>query len=161
MKKLLLVPICTLIMAAIGPDLLAQTPEISGPAHVLDGDTIDIRGQRIRLHGIDAPEADQTCLDANRLRYPCGAIAFRALTALISRNSVRCVPRTTDRYGRSIAQCFVDGTDIGATLVRTGMAVAYRQYSRSYIHQEHRARLAGAGIWSGTFALPWNWRRSH
>ena len=160
MKKLLLVPICALIMAAIGPSLLARQPETAGPPRVLDGDTIDIRGQRIRLHGIDAPEADQTCLDANRLRYPCGAIATRALSAIISRNTIRCVTRDTDRYGRSIAQCFVNGTDIGATLVRTGMAVAYRQYSQSYVHEENSARDAGAGIWSGTFDFPWNWRRN-
>ena len=160
MNKLLVIPICAIVMAAAAPDLLAQTTETFGPAHVLDGDTIDIRGQRIRLHGIDAPEADQTCLDANRHRYPCGATATRVLTAIISSNPVRCVTRHTDRYSRSIAQCFVDGTDIGATLVRTGMAVAYRQYSRSYVNEEARARDARAGIWSGTFDLPWNWRRN-
>ena len=135
-------------------------PRRPDPAHVLDGDTIDLRGQRIRLHGIDAPEADQTCLDANRLRYRCGAVATRALSALISRKPVRCVTRDTDRYGRSIAQCFVTGTDIGATLVRSGMAVAYRQYSQAYIREEDRARDARAGIWSGTFDFPWNWRRT-
>ena len=160
MKKLFLFAICALAVAAIGPGLVAQHPETSGSAHVLDGDTIDLGGQHIRLHGIDAPEADQTCLDANRQRYRCGAVATRALAALISSNPVRCVTRDTDRFGRSIAQCFVDGADIGATLVRNGMALAYRQYSQAYIREENRAREARAGIWSGSFDFPWNWRRT-
>ena len=160
MKKLFLFAICALVIAAIGPGLPDKDPETSGPAHVLDGDTMDLRGKRIRLHGIDAPEADQTCLDANRQRYRCGAVATRALAALISRNPVRCVTRDTDRHARSIAQCFVDGTDIGATLVRSGMALAYRQYSQTYVREEDHAREARAGIWSGTFDFPWNWRRT-
>ncbi len=45
--------------------------EITGKPRVIDGDTIEIAGQRIRLHGIDAPEADQTCVARNQ-QWPCG-----------------------------------------------------------------------------------------
>lgn len=161
MKKLLLVPICALVLAAIAPRLPGQHSETPGRVHVLDGDTLDIAGERIRLHGIDAPEAAQSCIDANRRPYPCGAVSTRALNALVAGKTVRCTTHDTDRYGRSIAQCFADGRDIGATLVRNGMALAYRQYSRSYVHEENTARRNRAGLWSGSFDLPWNWRREH
>ncbi len=64
-----------------------------------------------------------------------------------------------DRYGRVVATCFVGVTDLGCWMVAHGWAVAYRRYSDRYIADEQAARDAGAGIWVGTFIMPWNWRR--
>ena len=50
----------------------ALTGEIAGTATVVDGDTVKIRGIRIRLHGIDAPESKQQCRRANGERWRCG-----------------------------------------------------------------------------------------
>ncbi|MYG26981.1 MAG: thermonuclease family protein [Boseongicola sp. SB0677_bin_26] len=133
---------------------------VSGPARVIDGDTIAIRGQRIRMHGIDAPESAQTCLDASGQAYRCGQVASNALASMAGRGSVACRARDVDRYGRLIAVCFRDGIDLNAWMVRDGYAMAYRRYSSDYVRHESAARARRAGIWQGRFVAPWDWRRT-
>ena len=87
--------------------------DITGPARVIDGDTIDVAGERIRFHGIDAPESGQTCI-ADGIIWPCGEKATTALTDFIGGSPVRCEGQGTDRYGRTIAACTVRGKDIEA-----------------------------------------------
>jgi endonuclease YncB( thermonuclease family) len=130
---------------------------IIGRASVIDGDTIEIHGTRIRLYGIDAPESDQTCIDdGNPTR--CGQRAALALADKIAEHSVNCEPKDRDRYGRVVAICRSAGEDLNAWMVTQGMAVAYRQYSSDYILQEERAKVAKRGIWKGDFVFPWDWR---
>jgi endonuclease YncB( thermonuclease family) len=93
-----------LALAAIGP---ASTQDgLAGVASVIDGDTIEIRGQRIRLYGIDAPESSQLCVRLTGERWRCGQQASFALADLIGRSTVSCQPRDRDRYGRIVAVCF-------------------------------------------------------
>ena len=132
--------------------------DVSGPARVVDGDTIDIAGQRIRLQGLDAPEQGQTCL-ARGQEWSCGQRATMALRGLIGSRPVDCRDEGRDRYGRTIGFCWVGETDIGRWLVRGGHAVAYWRYSWRYGVDEVRARLAGAGVWQGDFQRPEDWRR--
>jgi endonuclease YncB( thermonuclease family) len=132
---------------------------LAGTASVIDGDTIEVHGERIRLHGIDAPESDQTCLDAAGQKWRCGQQAALALQDLIGRRTVTCEERDTDRYGRIIGRCTAGGVDIGRWLVAEGLALAYRRYSRDYVAAEEEARAAGRGMWTGTFEPPWEWRR--
>ena len=143
--------------------LLSATPatanELNGVASVIDGDTVEIRGTRIRLHGIDAPESRQLCTRPSGQSWRCGQQAALALSDRIGRRSVICVARDTDRYGRTIAVCSQDGIDLNAWMVAEGWAVAYRQYSRDYVSADTEARSAGRNIWSGTFVMPWDWRR--
>ena len=106
--------------------LLMASPvmaDITGPARIIDGDTIDVAGQRIRFHGIDAPESGQSCV-ADGERWRCGEKATAALTDFIGSSPVRCEGQGTDRYGRTIAACTVRGQDIEAWLVRNGWALA-------------------------------------
>jgi endonuclease YncB( thermonuclease family) len=133
-------------------------PGLWGVARVIDGDTIDIRGTRVRLNGIDAPEAKQTCV-ANDRKYQCGLQATEALIQLIGSNSVQCEQTSADRYGRVIARCVVGSTDVGGWMVEHGWAVAYRRYSLAYVDQENRAREQKQGIWAGSFTTPEEWRR--
>ena len=137
----------------------AGSTDIMGVATVIDGDTIEIHGQHIRLHGVDAPESAQECRRPDGSRWRCGQQAALALQDLISRRPVTCARQDTDRYGRIVAKCSVGGVDINAWLVTNGWAVAYRQYSSDYVGVETTARAGGLGIWSGEFAMPWDWRR--
>jgi endonuclease YncB( thermonuclease family) len=133
--------------------------EIVGVARVIDGDTIEVAGERIRLHGIDAPEMDQACEWPDET-IECGAIAKAALVDRLSGAVVRCEKQDRDRYGRIVAVCHANGTDIGQNLVRAGWALAYRRYSTAYVDAEDEARKAKRGMWMGEFIAPWDWRRS-
>jgi endonuclease YncB( thermonuclease family) len=138
----------------------AQTP-IIGVASVIDGDTIEIHGTRIRLFGIDAPESSQLCVRPTGERWRCGQQASFALADRIGRAIVRCEERDIDRYQRIVAVCFKDAEDLNRWLVANGWAVAYRRYSRDYVADEDTARQNRTNIWSGEFDMPWDWRRQH
>ena len=151
------------ILALIVIALLTQIPglavaEITGPARVIDGDTIAIAGARIRLHGIDAPESAQVC-QAKGKSYRCGTSATLALTRRIGGRSVSCDERDQDRYGRIVAVCHAGGEDLNAWLVSEGLAIAYRHYSTDYVGHERAAREAARGLWRGEFVEPWQWRK--
>ncbi|QRM27890.1 thermonuclease family protein [Microvirga sp. VF16] len=137
----------------------ASAQPIRGQATVIDGDTIEIAGTRIRLHGIDAPESGQTCQDARGRDFRCGQRAAFALADWIGRATVLCEPRDTDRYGRVVAVCRTRGTEINRWMVRQGWAVAYREYSREYVPDELAAQRAREGLWAGAFIPPSEWRR--
>jgi endonuclease YncB( thermonuclease family) len=133
-------------------------PGLSGVARVIDGDTIDIRGARVRLNGIDAPEAKQNCVLGEQ-QYPCGLQATEALIQLIGSATVQCEQTGRDRNGRAIARCLAGSIDVGGWMVEHGWAVAYRRYSLAYVDQENRAREQKQGIWAGSFTTPEEWRR--
>lgn len=136
----------------------AHAETLSGNARVVDGDTLAVAGERIRLDGIDAPETSQPCTRNGR-RWACGRAATRAMRRLIGRNHVRCEVSGRDRYGRAIATCFAAGRDLQQQLVRQGLALAYRKYSTRYVPDEDAARAEGRGLWAGEFVEPWRWRR--
>lgn len=150
---------CFLIFCLLLLPLTVSAQSLTGVASVTDGDSLEIRGTRIRLHGIDAPESGQRCIRPSGQKWRCGQQAALALSDQIGRRNVSCVSRDTDRYGRLIAVCRQDGIDLNAWMVQEGWAVAYRQYSRDYEGQETEARSAERNIWSGTFVMPWDWRR--
>ncbi len=138
--------------------LPAEAETLTGKARVVDGDTLAVQGRRVRLHGIDAPEARQTCSRGGR-RWACGRAATRAMRRLVGRNPVRCEVRDRDRYGRAVAACFAAGRDVQQDLVRQGLALAYRRWSMRYVPDEDAARAGRLGLWSGDFTAPWRWRR--
>ena len=117
-----------------------------GTATVIDGDTIEVHGTRIRLHGIDAPESRQECNRADGTNWRCGQQAALALSDRIGRSTVRCDPRDRDRYGRIITICFKGAEDLNRWMVAAGWAVAYRKYSLDYVGDEERAHAAKLGI---------------
>jgi endonuclease YncB( thermonuclease family) len=147
------------LLAALLVPQYADAGEIVGRATVIDGDTIEIRGERLRLHGIDAPESAQWCLDGSAARYRCGQRAAFALADRIGAANVRCDLLERDRYDRHIARCFQGRVDLNQWMVLHGQAVAYRQYSTEYAPEEVRARGRRIGLWQGAFDLPWEWRR--
>jgi endonuclease YncB( thermonuclease family) len=136
----------------------ATVADVAGPLRVIDGDTFDVAGTRIRLHGVDAPETAQTCLDEEGADWACGRWSLEEARAAWDGQEVACEVLDTDRYGRSVSRCAVGGQDLGAALVSQGMAVAYVAYSEDYLPEQERAHAARLGLWRGSFDMPWDWR---
>ncbi|TXN54050.1 thermonuclease family protein [Methylobacterium sp. WL2] len=132
---------------------------IVGRASIVDGDTIEIRGTRFRLQGVDTPESAQLCRDRSSKEYRCGQIAANALADRIGAGNVACEPITTDRYGRTVAVCRLGNEDLNGWLVAQGLGLAYRRYSTAYVFQEDAAKAARRGLWAGSFTAPWEWRK--
>jgi endonuclease YncB( thermonuclease family) len=140
---------------------LPARPNISGKAWVIDGDTIQISGSRIRLEGIDAPEAAQSCADLSRATWACGSTASRELRLHVAGRRLQCRATGIDKYKRILAICVLpDGSDVNGWMVRQGWALAYG-YSGHYRAEEADAKAARRGIWAGNFTPPWEWRRRH
>lgn len=148
-----------LLFLSFLPSMPALADSLTGRASVIDADTVEIHGKRIRLHAIDAPETSQLCRNPREQTYRCGQTASLALADFIGTRLVSCEKTDLDRYQRIVAICRVNGIDMNAWLVEHGHALAYRQYGRDYVAHEDRAREAGRGIWAGEFVPPWEWRR--
>ena len=133
--------------------------DITGKPRIIDGDTIEIARQRIRLHGIDAPETDQSCRRDSDI-WRCGRQASLMLAAKIREQSVRCEEQDRDRYNRIVAKCFIGKLDLSEWLAYEGWAVAYVYYSYEYTRAEASAKSNRRGIWASDFEYPWDWRRS-
>ena len=123
------------ILSLILTSNAATAIEISGTAKIIDGDTLSIGNQVIRLYGIDAPENAQDCQRNKGKHYNCGAEAVNALKELLQNNAV-CAGDEFDSYRRLIAICHSGSTELNRTLVRSGYALAYRKYSTHYIADE-------------------------
>lgn len=139
-------------------DPAALENAITGPAAIVDGDTIDVAGERIRLEGIDAPETGQTCTRGDGSAWSCGRVAGKALGLLIGSRDVSCLSRGRDIYGRRLATCYVAGRNINAAMVRAGYAWAFVKYSTTYVAEEGEARARAAGVWQGRAEAPWLYR---
>ena len=131
---------------------------IVGAARVIDGDTIVIDGTRIRLEGIDAPEAGQSCQRKWFGAWSCGTVATAALAKLIDGRTIACEGRGLDKYGRTLGVCFAGGVELNAEMVRRGYAWAFVRYSSAYVAHEAEARAAKAGIWEGLAQPAWDFR---
>jgi micrococcal nuclease len=100
---------------------IVEVLEQRGPAWVIDGDTLDIRGMRIRLAGVDAPEMDQ----------PYGKTAKWALVKLCKGQEIRAVFDGDLSHDRTVATCYLpDGRDLSAEMVKAGLAIDWPKFSR-------------------------------
>lgn len=145
--------ICSLLVLA----LLAQpaaAEALRGRGKAVDGDTLTLRGQTLRLYGIDAPERGQGCTRADGRGWDCGGWARDRLAALLAEGPIACTARERDRYGRIVARCEGPRGDIAAALVAEGAAFAYRRYAQDYVDAEKRAAIAGIGLWQGEAERP-------
>ena len=134
-----------------------STPAIaanaSGPATVIDGDTLEIEGKRIRRVGIDAPEATQLCYRGAE-SWACGQASADKLRGLIGTSDLTCTGHEIDQFGRLLAVCTPAGMDLGKLMVAQGWAIAFRRYSDDYVVDQARAQAAKLGMWSSTFVSP-------
>ncbi|KAF0115506.1 MAG: hypothetical protein FD163_2523 [Hyphomonadaceae bacterium] len=152
----------TFVFGAVLPSAALAEPgrAIVGAATVVDGDSLRINNEPIRLWGIDAFEANQMCGAMD-----CGQIATSRLTRLVQVQNnpgtpnVICIEKSKDNYGRTVAVCRIGGVDLAATLTIQGFALAYREYSLDYVPEEDFARINRTGAWAFEFANPWDFRR--
>jgi endonuclease YncB( thermonuclease family) len=130
---------------------------------VRDGDTMTIKKQDYRLHGIDAPEFTQLCKTASGADWPCGKAARTELAALLKDRTLACEARARDKYQRVVATCIDDlGKDVARTMVERGLAVSFGGFAEGpYSSDEAMAKTARRGLWQGTFDPPSSWRTTH
>jgi len=144
---------------ALSPGLV-RAQDVSGSARAVDGDTLDMAGIVVRLHGIDAPELNQGCTREGA-PWACGREAAGKLATLVADQSVRCEQHDTDNYGRIVATCKIGQTDLSAAMAEAGLAVALSHFSTFYIANEARARDRRIGVWNSEFQLPSEYRAAH
>lgn len=147
---------CSLIVALVlAFPALAGQPDIQGHARVIDGDTLEIAGIRIRIGGIDAPEQAETCIDAQGRDWPCGAWATEQARNLIGSARLNCVDLASRSYNRVVARCYLDGQDLAVRLIEAGIARPCLRFAREqgqegpYLQAEAIAIAASAGIYAG------------
>ena len=129
---------------------------------VSDGDSLKAGSLRLRLHGIDAPEREQICTNADGKNYACGKRATEWLRQHVKTGDrLSCYLLDVDRYGRLIVRCFKSGKDINQAMVRAGWAVAYTRYSDEYLKAETEAKSEQNGLWQGPFIHPEVWRHEN
>lgn len=137
---------------------------MQGRASVIDGDTVEIAGQRIRFNGIDAPESRQYCDDAKGFEYPCGRRAAQALDEFLAASRpLHCSFVDRDRYGRLVGNCErADGRSVQRWLVGQGLALDWPRYSSgAFATEQSTAKAAHRGVWQGRFDQPWDWRAAN
>jgi len=150
-----LVPICIIALAGT-----VQAQSITGIATAIDGDTLDITGQQVRIYGIDAPELGQTCQrDGNE--WPCGTEARDQLASVIHRGEVRCEGLPSSAFSVIVARCKSGGSDLGEAMVAAGLATATSSDDGEYSDIATRVEARKIGIWAGTFDPPAQWRKAH
>jgi endonuclease YncB( thermonuclease family) len=154
MKFLLAIPLLLTLL----PPAIAAAADITGIPKIREGDQIQIGNSKIRLGGIDAPSVDQLCLNNAGERWTCGAAARDELIKHVGNKSWTCHVAQTDRRGRQVSRCEVDGEDIQKWMVKSGWALSYVRFSHDYDADEKAARDAKAGMWQGAFIAPWDWR---
>src|ERR1039457_1080621 len=94
---------------------LSQAADLSGVPRIVDGDTLAIGAIKVRLEGIDAPETDQVCLNANGDRWTCGIDARDQLVAHIAAREIKCISHGTDGYRRTLATCYLAGENLNGS----------------------------------------------
>ena len=158
MFKALLLFIFTLTVNCAGKESTeiseGDPGSLTGIPEIVDGDTVRISGESVRLEGMDAPEKRQNCKDAEGAFYPCGIVATEALEEVIGDKAIVCTDEDRGFYGRIIGTCYLEEVNLNAWMVWHGHTVVDRRYSEKYISEEDEAREAKRGVWQGEFVVP-------
>lgn len=119
-----------------------------------DSDIVRLAGAEWRLHGIDFPDPRQVCSDGWR----AGEVSRAAVQRLTDGAKLDCRNTAKDQYSRAVASCTIDGEDLGATLVRQGMAWAALRQTWRYVLDDWMAWFAGNGLYGHPCEKPAEWR---
>jgi endonuclease YncB( thermonuclease family) len=150
--------LAAIVFAWLGPSTAqAAGIEVRGVPTVIDGDTLELQDERLRLLGVDAPEIAQRCWLKTRL-YDCGAVARTALLDLTAGSEVVCRTLGPGPQGTTLAHCTAGGYDLAEGMAYTGWALPNEAASARYRTVEAGAREARRGLWRDRFVAPWDWR---
>lgn len=157
-----LIPAVAVLLLMVSDGSLARTAAIGDVAAaknatVIDGDTIELAGQVVQLHGVDAPELGQRCLKNNRL-VDCGMSAAFELNKIIGivHGAVECKKVGTNA-GTVEAVCNIGETDLSYALIVAGYAISTADQHAYHLAQE-KAQRASLGLWHSEFIDPRDWR---
>ena len=147
MKKLSQILFSIVILITYSIVNSAENNVVKGKARIIDGDTIEINKEKIRFGGIDSPERKEIGYKFSKQK----------LKEKISKNIVTCVrEKNKDIWGRTIAECFIDGKSISSFMVKNGYACDYVKYSKKkYAKEQVYAKSKKLGIWKMKFNPSW------
>ena len=160
----IIMPLCAILLALPSPCAADQLRV----GRVTDGDTIKVVVDHmetvVRLVGIDAPELSKK---KNEPGQPFSRTATQYLAKLVLKKTITIKEYGTDRYGRTLAVVFVDGTNANLEMVKAGLAEVYRgkhaRYFNPKIYQdaEEAAKKADRGMWvqGDKYISPRDWRK--
>lgn len=137
--------------------------KFSGNTFVIDGDSIKVGKNEVRLFGLDAPEYSQTCFNAKKEEYSCGQMSRDFLVNLANKKQVECFYSQKDKYDRYLSKCYIDKVSINEEIIKNGMAVIYNftESDEKMNELEKEAKAKKLGIWKGSFQLPKEYRKEH
>jgi endonuclease YncB( thermonuclease family) len=149
-----------LLLALQGPTAHAASTLVdpTGAVEVVNGDTLTVGAQRVRLYGIDAPETGQYCVTKRQQQFDCGWVATRTLRLFLGGAKVRCKARGQLPDGTILASCFAGRNDLAAQMVLGGWALADPKTGADYRRGELAARATREGLFKGKLLPPWEWR---
>lgn len=135
----------------------------SGIVKVIDGDSIKVDSNEVRLFGIDAPEYKQTCFNAENAEYNCGQVSKWFLFNLANGKQATCYYAQKDIYNRFLSKCYIGETSINEKILENGMAIIYdyKTSDEKMDKLEAKAKTSKIGVWQGQFQLPKEYRKSH
>jgi endonuclease YncB( thermonuclease family) len=161
MRPIMILLVCALTPIASAQAQIKQEPKQKPKldTYAIDGDSLQIGKDEVRLWGIDAPEYNQTC-EPNTVQ--AGRIAKAFLQHLVDNKPVQCKHKGRDHYGRPLVICLNhEGSDLGRKMVEAGWAWSTPKYSVDYVDYESAARHQKLGVHAMICELPWNWRRQN
>ncbi|MBL6621120.1 MAG: thermonuclease family protein [Rickettsiales bacterium] len=141
-------------------ELIKNKSSIIGKARIIDGDSLIISKNEIRLQDIDAPEYKQQCSDKNYIKYDCGIDALIYLKKLTNGNIVKCKISGKDFYNRYLGTCYVNEKNLNKLMIRSGNAIKFGADSK-YYQDELYAKVNKYGIWQGDFITPRQYRKNN
>lgn len=144
----------SIIAAMVVIAMPVAAADLTGKPTVIDGETLEVRGKRFKLWGIDAPEPKQTCT-IRRRDYNCGRISTTALMDLVAGVNVTCRPV---KGTKDVARCYAGGYELSEGMIHTGWALAMPRDHARFAPIERKAAAARRGLWQGEFVMPWDWR---
>jgi endonuclease YncB( thermonuclease family) len=163
-RRIALVSVVTLLFPVVSASGQAVGDQasltVSGPATVLESDTIAVQGTVMQLYGIDGPLQIQPCL-LHGQNWDCGLVARRQLEILVQDGPVTCTEYEDPYFTRRAitwGKCEIGGVDLSAEMVRNGWAVALADQTDMYVPLEDAAHEAKLGLWQAeVFERPADW----